>query len=704
MIYKNYEELNIINVGNSEFIQFCDLKELLESNPSNVIYLVYDNKLKAIVSMGDVFRAKEQHKSAVEINTNFTYMVGRNDIQARAMFFNKSGINEIPVVDKYKRLIGSYARWNDYVFMPVFENMLKHFYSANSFFSDIEISLVVPKNKSKLGKFKEYVETLKKYVTCKLAITDTSDLSRTFDQSDFVVFLDEDELRGIGTLCNEIISIRFDWRKAQTFRSLTELLDAYEDQLIGIESLNELLSEIKRKGVDVLLIKCADNGSSYYKRITNEIEVRCKREGRDKSPQYLVPDWYESFFCELYTESYADEISHHHFATERKNGIRVLTDYKSRYFNVINNERITIGKCKSDRKIWFVGPCLIVGHLVEDKNTIESYLQEIINKNNHSAEVVNLGSWSTPLEDAYRISNLKVNEGDIVIVYAYNPENIVFSDTIEQMNIVDVLDENNVPSSYFDDMLVHGNHIANFLYAQKIYQLFEEKLKSKSLKRTIITCSSDEIMIKAYIKKYFSCANLEELHSSNKKIGSIVMNGNPFTKGHRFLIEYALSVVDELIIFVVEEDASLFSFEERYAMIIEGTRDLPNVIVVPSGWYILSKKTFPEYFIKESDENLLRNVEYDIKLFAQYIAPKLRITFRFVGGEPLDAVTNEYNKAMARILEKYGIKLVEIPRIDNRDGIISATKVRSLIEANDFEKLKLYVPPSSLKYLLGSSC
>ncbi len=41
-------------------------------------------------------------------------------------------------------------------------------------------------------------------------------------------------------------------------------------------------------------------------------------------------------------------------------------------------------------------------------------------------------------------------------------------------------------------------------------------------------------------------------------------------------------------------------------------------------------------------------MEYDITLFAEKIAPKLNITYRFVGEELEDKVTNEYNSAMKK--------------------------------------------------------
>jgi citrate lyase synthetase len=164
----------------------------------------------------------------------------------------------------------------------------------------------------------------------------------------------------------------------------------------------------------------------------------------------------------------------------------------------------------------------------------------------------------------------------------------------------------------------------------------------------------------------------------------------------------ACEVVDYLIIFVVEESRSLFSFQERFAMVREGTRDLENVTVVPSGNFILSQLTFPEYFVKIEDEDLTDNAEYDITLFAEAIAPKLHITYRFVGEEREDEVTAAYNSAMKKILPEHGIQLVEIHRkkvADGDDTAISASLVRKRLEQESPEELRDLLPESTVRVL-----
>ena len=55
---------------------------------------------------------------------------------------------------------------------------------------------------------------------------------------------------------------------------------------------------------------------------------------------------------------------------------------------------------------------------------------------------------------------------------------------------------------------------------------------------------------------------------------------------------------------------------------------------------------------------------------------------------------------MRRELPLLNIDFQEIPRKSVKgDDVISATKVRKALKANDFETLKRYVPQSTLNYL-----
>ncbi|MCI8510925.1 MAG: citrate lyase ligase [Lachnospiraceae bacterium] len=192
---------------------------------------------------------------------------------------------------------------------------------------------------------------------------------------------------------------------------------------------------------------------------------------------------------------------------------------------------------------------------------------------------------------------------------------------------------------------------------------------------------------------------------TDPRVGAIVMNCNPFTKGHLALITYAAARCDLLYIFVVEEDRSQFPFAVRLALVKEGAAHLPNVRVCPSGPYMISSATFPTYFLKEGEDAAKIQSELDITLFASRIAPLFKITVRFVGEEPFDPVTRSYNDAMERILPDYGISFVKIDRISS-DGPgrapapISASRVRRLLkEGGITDDVLSLVPPCTAAYL-----
>ena len=177
------------------------------------------------------------------------------------------------------------------------------------------------------------------------------------------------------------------------------------------------------------------------------------------------------------------------------------------------------------------------------------------------------------------------------------------------------------------------------------------------------------------------------------------MNCNPFTKGHRYLIEQALKKCDFLVIFIVEEEKSFFSFEDRISLVDEGVSDLENVVVIPSGKFVLSSLTFSEYFNKSEIQDRTIDTSLDVKIFAKEIAPCLHITKRFVGEEPKDNITRQYNENMKKILPEYGIELVEIPRIKEENSVISASKVRQALAEKDCKLLKKLVTSNTYNFL-----
>lgn len=185
--------------------------------------------------------------------------------------------------------------------------------------------------------------------------------------------------------------------------------------------------------------------------------------------------------------------------------------------------------------------------------------------------------------------------------------------------------------------------------------------------------------------------------------GAIVMNCNPFTLGHLYLIEEAARHCGHVFVIVVAEEQSAFPYISRLGLIKEGTAHLGNVTVLGGGRYAVSSLTFPSYFTRESAV-ADAHAAIDTEIFAEHIAPALGITKRFVGTEPFSPVTDLYNQRMKQRLPLNGIEVVEIPRIRVQGQEISASTVRRLLIQEDFASIKPLVPESTYRFLVSEDC
>ena len=187
------------------------------------------------------------------------------------------------------------------------------------------------------------------------------------------------------------------------------------------------------------------------------------------------------------------------------------------------------------------------------------------------------------------------------------------------------------------------------------------------------------------------------------QIASVVVNCNPFTNGHLFLIEKASRENDLVYLFVVEEDGSVFDFETRWMLIEKGITHLHNVVMVKGGNYIVSKATFPSYFLKNENVDIVtrKQTELDVSVFAKHIAPVLEIKRRYVGTENYCNTTAQYNQSMKNILGKQGIEVIEVERkyVTDKDNYISASKVRKAIKEDDLGLVSDFLPETTLEFL-----
>ena len=194
-----------------------------------------------------------------------------------------------------------------------------------------------------------------------------------------------------------------------------------------------------------------------------------------------------------------------------------------------------------------------------------------------------------------------------------------------------------------------------------------------------------------------SCAAGSAALNQSGRVGAIVMNANPFTLGHRYLVEQARAACGVLHLFMVSEDVSLVPFSVRKKLILEGTKDIPGIVYHEAGSYIISSATFPAYFQKGDNAVIRSQAGIDARIFTQ-IAAALGITDRFVGDEPTSVVTGIYNEILSTALPEAGVACHIIPRKEADGKAISASTVRSCIQDGRLEEIRGLVPETTYRY------
>ncbi len=492
----------------------------------------------------------------------------------------------------------------------------------------------------------------------------------------------------------------------------------------------ELLSSQYFAMKDALLLLAKKNVPVYYyNRIGKEkggfdysVSALNRMEKHLNFPTLLEHiDEYETdlkeLFGELYSKEYIQELGKIPQVIEKGNVYR-HEDFSSKYVNVIEGQRIVCYQPEHyEKTIHIYGRCGAFGYAVEDKNSLPSQIQLQLQKN---VRVVNHGLWGG--EDQYLIHNflndcIGFKEGDIVLFYMKHIDKRLLSHWeeagVKYKEITHEWHEYPEAKWCFYDRPGHMNHIGYQHVAEIVAKdMIQQSFSGKPVNTSLYDGFNSE-NLNAYLKKNNKSDFQREITEYTDKIikeypltghsmvnGAIVMNCNPFTKGHRYLIEFAARQVDRLYIFVVKEDKSFFKYDDRFEMVKAGTADLPNVVVVSSGKFIISSLTFPEYFMKDYVKEKNFDVSMDVETFCKHIAPPLMIKKRFAGEEPFDPVTKNYNENMSKILPKYGMEFCEIPRMSlDEKRVINATEVRRLLQERDFDAIGEYVPLSTLRIL-----
>lgn len=721
MIKRALSELAIYQIEkDTELLDKSCLHDLYQKKTSEIIYITKRKKLYGIICLKEAVYCFENGN--VQINKTFTSLKGFNVIKAHEIF-QKKNIHKIPVVNEEGELLGDYSRWDDLLYIERNQKNLLKKEIVKKVLEPYEKIYVVKPVKNKIHIFSQIIQYLEMCGIQYTVLNKDQVGGKLYDKI-ICIFGDEDERKGMQCYYgiapafgkkNDILEdSRWKLRMA-TYKSLLtqvaeELLmkrlkirDCSWAEFQGIDKkATFFLSTLQEKGICCFgLCENEREPTEYGKRLKNEIREKIKQNPRILEEQWPKGEEGKEFYGELYQNmDYENDIVQREIF-EGSRTFEFKKNITGKYFNARNGVRITCFQPKEYiGTIYLLGPCTIIGIYTEDQYTIASLLQKKLLKQGLMYRVENYGDILRP--DAAidsrlgAIDQLRLN--DIVIYLSKTGEVINIQ---ESRSLEKIFEKGQVSSGWIKDTYTHCNHKISDLIADNILEMIRPCLSNETDRYgEKISVNFQDVMAQYIHSKYLGFLNYFFADKECATIGAIVMNGNPFTRGHYYLIEQAQRQVDFLIIFVVEEDASLFPFEERFEMIKQGVRGIENVAVIPSGEFILSHNNFRQYFLKSEDEAAVCNAEYDINIFADHIAKIFRITHRFVGSEPIDKTTKIYNEAMQKILPEKGIAYVEIPRITVDDEVISASRVREYMRKEEYAQAFAMLPETTKQYFV----
>lgn len=484
MIYTSKEKLTCYAMPDeSDVVRFSELESILIERPANVIYCERNGKLYGIISMGDIDRADKDGKNFVTVNKHFTSVEPGGYMCVRRIFKDNDRINALPVVNNQNELTGDYTRWDDFVAVNNFEQLKLNKYAVGFFKKKKNFALVRPcKNFEKKQRLMQAWRENLLQAGVKVSVINRDSIKDITDTIEYILFTDEDEKRGTGTLYKNILSEEFDWGKAKTYDE------------IGDEVLKSVISS----GVHVFTLNCEDNNSDYYKRLQDDISDKYSKIEK-KCGYILYEEYQREFFAELFSEEYAKEILSQNYAIMHINGISRLKDADMKTYNVTEGERKTIAQPSDfQRSIYFYGPCIIRGTYVADEHTIESFLQARLNAKGYEVKCVNYGCWADQLTTLNRVVSTEFNKGDIVILYNYNRR----YEGVPSLNLVDICEKYKVPAMWMTDSPLHSNHKLNSIYADEIFEMIEPIIKENIEEKEPAEVSNDFITV-GYLERYF---------------------------------------------------------------------------------------------------------------------------------------------------------------------------------------------------------
>ena len=675
-----------INEGNINKIEQIFLRNWRET----VFVIDSDRFVHGIITVEDFFRKAASPKNISELmNKNYVSIEANSappplslSLLAEEIFINKKNIRAIPVVD------------NGRLICVLINDKLVNNNSGLSFDNIFERTLRLRNDGEKLSEFLKLsgIEKigviaddgilsfaggiLSKFVSVqKFNSYDELSQNKIFD-FDFVL---------IKRIDSEVNKIKFNIVVFSLFLDFFDELDKNLNRIAKLSKITDIIIFF------IPAVNRINNMTDYELEIlqgkipngviSNGLNIEIERNDYEKNCKLLPKSIY-------------------------RNNEQYLCSIESKFVNTIGGRRITTNdKGNYKNKLFVLGNSVVYGYGNEDRHTIPSFMQKMINSTG-KYKVINCGVKSHL--SLYNVVESATKGDRIIIVLGYYYaewmwllkmlENHI--NPIQTYCLKYLFDRpHDMGEVYWD--AAHINHIGNKRVAEEIIKIMDENPQVGLVNRNGIEVldrkEPDLDLMEKGLRDFLDDISKYKLDTEN--IGAIVMNCNPFTNGHRYLIEYAANQCEHLFIFVVEEDKSYFKFEDRLNLVKAGTADLSNVTVLPSGKFIISTVTFEEYFDKDNLSGATINPAMDIEIFGKHIAPALNISKRFAGKEPNCYITKQYNTTMREILPRYGVEFVEISRKESEGNPISASMVRKLIEEKDWEAVKLLVPQTTYDYL-----
>lgn len=453
---------------------------------------------------------------------------------------------------------------------------------------------------------------------------------------------------------------------------------------------NRILPRLTRNGVNVVCISIPQ-------------PTKVKRRFRIVSTVTL---WnllkvlnFDRFIHETYKRFHTPELEQEH------HDVKILKDkgymemfHNGEKVNYDNGHRRTIG-CKANykRRIFVFGPCIVLGTYVSDENTIPSLMQRSLGDDYLLLNRGQMNSMGLNL----LMRHTEFHPGDTVIYFGddVSTDGCINYDLLPLYNKIPHLEK------HITNSLLHCDACVNKQIAEGLCNLYRKNIVGSPLPAKqdsfvfgakVRTVPEMYMLKNPAFEKYIAFIGPYKKPGNN---GAVVMNCNPFTNGHLYLVTEAARQVDTLYVFVVEEDKAFFSFEDRIELVRQGTAHLKNVRVLNSGYVFASAATIPGYFERKRPGDVYLDATHDMMFFLN-VAKAMDIHVRFAGSEPIDQYTNQLNKNMRRDLERYGVRFVEIERKESDGEVISASRVRKYLEEKNFDAIKKIVPETTYRYLV----